>query len=218
MKRTKIGMTAGAAAVTGILLVSCGGESAKEKAAPAPAVAVPAPDTVVHRAIFKSAVSQEWLKSETSWREERFSDPDLAWEKTVGNTYKIVEAGCMDDKDDAVPCHLEVHIDAAGNSVPERTFGVQQGSSPKTYNIEVFTPGDNTQFMSCKDVAEDPKNDQFISGECSISDPPVPPEPKHNFCAHTRKVFGKLTIYYRFTHRDCSLSSLNVHNGNGHTE
>ena len=209
-----------AVAVVGVLLASCSGETAKQDATPQPVAVAPRSDTVVHTAIFSSPFGREWVKSQTGWQELHFADPGLAWANVVGKTYTVIEAGCMNENGDPEHCHLEVNKDVSGQSVPVRTFSVTNGSGNKKYNIELLTPGNQKEFMICKDVEEDASNDEFVSGSCDVypkHKPPSPPDPKHNFCAHTRKEFGKLAIYYRFSHKDCTLNSLNVHNGNGHT-
>jgi hypothetical protein len=218
-------MTVAAGAAVGILLTACPGETAKQEGEP-PETTSPKPDTVVHESYFSSARGRAWIASPNSMYDIKHpaADLDLSWSNAAeddddGTIYNIVEAACTDESGKPEHCHLEVLIDSGGLSTPERTFQVKKGTAHKTYDIEIKTTNDDTHFMICKGVAENPQNDQAVKGSCDVY--PVKYgdlNPTHSFCAHTEEDDGKLSITYRFTHKDCDQDSGNIHNGNGHAD
>lgn len=225
MNRAKVWMAVGTAAVTGIVLASCSGESKDQQPAAPPVAAVPSPETVVLRANFSSPTELAWVNSVDSMIDTRHAGANLAWSNVVGKKFRIVKLGCTDKAGKPIPCHLEVFENTPGQYEPERTFEVTPGSRANTYNIDVRTaaglPGEQTELMICKDVEERSGNDQAIKGECDVYPVRLDEKlnPKHSFCAHTENdENGKLGIWFKFTHDDCTQTSGTIHNGNGHAE
>lgn len=220
MNRAKEWTTRILVAAAGVLLISCKGDTANPAAAPVDAAPAPKLEAVVYRAPFHSEDGQKWIKSTNIKADFHVAGSDLAWSNADGMVFDVVEAACLDEQGHPKHCHLEVRDSGNGQFDPKRSIEVTKIKGSKAYRFVLRTEGENaqTEFMTCANLEEAADDDQYISGKCDIY--PVLfdyPDPKHDFCAHTRReADGTLGFYYRFTHGDCSLSTGTIHNGTGH--